>query len=111
MSFVFGNHDSDMTVILKKAAQQYGAVCLGWSGLVQLAGKSIGIVHGHLTTDLKPILDSNPDYLFSGHFHEKRDWHVNKTRRIVPGALFRADTLSVATLDLEKDKLTFIDLP
>ena len=111
LQFVFGNHDSDMTRILENAATKYSATCLGWSGIVHLAGKTIGLVHGHLSSDLLPLLDQRPDYIFSGHFHEKRDWHVGQTRRIIPGALFRAETLSVATLDLATDTLTFIDVP
>ena len=108
--FVFGNHDADMTRILQEAAEQYGASCLEWGGQIKLCGKTIAMVHGHLTSDLQPLLKDQPDYLFSGHFHEPKDWMVERTRRINPGALHRADRFTVATLDLQSDELTFFDV-
>src|SRR5689334_347842 len=46
--FVFGNNDSDNVRRLERAAEQTGAVCLGWGGEIELAGKRIGVVHGHM---------------------------------------------------------------
>ena len=107
LHFVFGNHDSDMVRELEAIALETGANCLGWGGEIVAAGKRIGVVHGHLTTDLQPILDECPDYLLSGHSHATHDFQAGKTRRINPGALHRAEDYTVATLDVASDKLQF----
>lgn len=60
---------------------------------------------------LAAFVDAHPDYLLSGHSHIARDWRAGPTRRINPGALFEAEELSVASLDLESDDLRFITIP
>jgi putative phosphoesterase len=109
--FTFGNRDCDMVPVLRKAAEQHRAVCLGWGGEVTLADKRLAIVHGHMTMDLRPLLNRKPDYLFSGHSHIAGDWYEGPTRRINPGALAEADEYSVALLDLKTDQLEFIRVP
>ena len=108
--FTFGNHDADMARILLSAADQNGATCLEWGGLIELANKKIGLAHGHLTRDLKPILDQEPDYLFTGHSHRYRDWWDGPTRRINPGALHRASKFTYAILNLCTDELEFVEV-
>ena len=109
--FTFGNNDDYEIPNLQQAAVEFGAVCLGWGDVVELGGKRIGLVHGHLTTDLRRVLASNPDYLFSGHSHMVSDTRVGSVRRINPGALHRAEQFSVAMLDLETDELQFLFVP
>ncbi|MES2792396.1 MAG: metallophosphoesterase family protein [Planctomycetota bacterium] len=106
--FVLGNHDADNVPELKNAAIEFGAICLGWGGVVELAGKKIGVVHGHLTTDLKQVLAEQPDYLLSGHAHFPVDTMQGTVRRINPGALFRAEAFTVALLNLKSDELRFL---
>ncbi len=106
--FVFGNHDADMVSVLQSAAEQHGATCLGWGGEFTASQKRIAVVHGHLTMDLRPLLEAQPDYLLSGHSHIARDWHEGPTRRINPGALFRAGEFSVALLDVDADDVRFL---
>lgn len=108
--FVFGNHDSDMVPYLQAAAEEFSSTCLGWGGEIELAGKRIAVVHGHLRMDLKPLLEAEPDYLFSGHAHYRQDWREGKTRRINPGALFRAEEFTLALLDLANDELRFLSI-
>ncbi len=109
--FVFGNHDCDVVPDLLRAADEHHATCLRWGGEVMLGEKRIAIVHGHLTMDLKPLLDAEPDYLFSGHSHMPADWQHGRTRRINPGALFRADKFTVALLDLITNDVSFLTVP
>ncbi len=109
--FVFGNNDCDNVSFLKQAAAESGAVCLGWGGVFELAGKRIGVVHGHLTSDLRRVLNDRPDYLLSGHSHLTHDFREGPVRRINPGALYRAREFSVALLDLETDSLQFLPVP
>lgn len=86
----------------------YGAVCLGWGGVIDWAGKRIGVAHGHLTMDLRRVLTQQPDILLTGHAHSPSDAIVNGTRRINPGALHRAERFTVALLDLPSGELRFL---
>lgn len=109
--FVFGNNDSHSVPHLRLAGEAAGAKCLGWGGIVELAGKRIGVTHGHMTTDLRAVLKESPDYLLSGHSHQASDHMEGTLRRINPGALHRASEFTVATLDLITDQLQFITVP
>ena len=109
--FVFGNHDCDIVPDLLAAAEAHNATCLKWRGSFSIDSKTIAVSHGHLDIDIKPLLETQPDYLFSGHSHEAADWMHGNTRRINPGALFRASRYTVALLDLATDKVQFIEIP
>ncbi len=109
--FTFGNHDSDMVRVLEQSADELGAHCLHWGGEVTLAEKRIALVHGHITRDLRPLLEAQPDYLLTGHSHQTHDFYEGTTRRINPGALFRASEFSVALLNLATDDLQWIEVP
>jgi predicted phosphodiesterase len=106
--FVFGNHDADGVPLLKQAALESGATCLGWSGTIELAGKRIAVAHGHMTYDLCLALRDRPDYLLNGHWHIASDRREGLIRRINPGALHEADQFTVALLDLEADEVQFL---
>lgn len=109
--FVFGNNDCDMVPHLQAAATEFGATCLGWGDVVELEGQRLGMVHGHLTTDLRRVQAMKPDYIFSGHSHMRDDAQVGSIRRINPGALHRAREYSVALLDLAAGELKFLMVP
>jgi uncharacterized protein len=79
--------------------------------VVELAGKRVGVVHGHLTTDVRRVLGAQPDYLLSGHSHSTSDSKAGPVRRINPGALHRADVFTVAILELGADSLRFLRVP
>jgi putative phosphoesterase len=108
--FVLGNHDSDMVPHLERAATEYGVVCLGWGGVVELAGKRIGVAHGHLSGDVRRVLAAHPDYLLSGHSHIASDTLVGSVRRINPGALHRADVFTVALLEVDLGEVRFLQV-
>jgi putative phosphoesterase len=108
--FVYGNNDSDNCHRLQSAMSKAG-VCLGWGGEVELAGKRVAVAHGHMGTDVRRLLADKPDYLLTGHSHHADDWREGPTRRINPGALYRAAEFSVALLDLETDELRFLAVP
>ncbi len=109
--FVFGNNDADTVPELEAVATRDDVTCLGWAGEFTASGKRIAVCHGHLTMDLKPLLDSRPNYLLSGHSHIAADWYEGETRRINPGALFRASEYSVAMLDVVENRVEFVDVP
>ena len=108
--FVYGNNDVDDVPSLLKAMTAAGGVCLEWSGTVTLAGKRIAVTHGHITAHVRRLLAERPDYLCTGHSHIAHDWRDGPTRRINPGALYRAAEYSVAMLDLATDDLQFIPI-
>jgi predicted phosphodiesterase len=108
--FVFGNNDDDFPA-LRRAIQAFDGVCLEWAGEITLAGKRIGVTHGHLPKDVRALLAAEPDYLFSGHSHLATDQREGKTRRINPGALYRAHEYTVALLDLDTDDLRLLTVP
>src|SRR5262249_59420821 len=87
---VLGNDDADMIPHLERAAAELGAVCLGWGGVVELAGRRVGVAHGHIGVDVRRVLAARPDYLLTGHSHIASDSMFGTVRRINPGALHRA---------------------
>ena len=109
--FVFGNNDSDTVSDLRKAAAEYGATCLEWGGEFTVQETRIAVAHGHLTSDLRPLLKAQPQYLLSGHSHLHHDWQDGPVRRINPGALHRATEFTVALLDLESRDVEFLTIP
>lgn len=108
--FVFGNHDSDVVPDLLQAAEDYDSTCLEWGGCIELAGKRVAVAHGHMTADIKPLLAERPDYLLTGHTHETANWTQGRVRRICPGALYRADSLTFALLGLESGEVEFVSM-
>ena len=108
--FVFGNHDSDRVPDLRRAAADTGAICLGWGAEISLAGKRIALAHGHMHTDIRCLLVTQPDFLFSGHSHIAADSREGPTRRINPGALHDAETFTVALVDLATDEVQFLSV-
>lgn len=106
--FVFGNNDADVVPLLREAGRLTGAVCLEWGGLIELAGKTIAVTHGHMRTDVRRLSRPTPDYFLSGHSHAALDDREGTCRWINPGALYRADEYTVALLNLETDALEFL---
>jgi putative phosphoesterase len=108
--FVFGNNDSDSVVELEQAAAEASVGCLKWGGVIELAGKKIGVVHGHMSVDVRPVLRDQPDYLLSGHSHIPGDSVVGGVRRINPGALYRAAEYTVVLLEVESGEARFLQV-
>ena len=93
---------------LLAAAEQHNAPSLKCGGVVTFEEKRIALCHSHLTMDLRPLLDAEPDNLLSGHSQTTSDSMHSSTRRINPGTLFRASTFTVAVLDLTTGNRSFI---
>jgi predicted phosphodiesterase len=106
--FTFGNHDADMTPHLEQAIAACGGISLGWGEVIELAGKRLGVAHGHTHFDIRRLLQARPDFLLSGHLHFPVDREQDGVRRICPGALHRADEFTVATLDLTSGQLQIV---
>ena len=104
----FGNHDADNLPTLERAIAENGGTCLGSGGIIELAGKRVAVVHGHV--GMKDLLAAKPDFLLHGHSHIAADCIVDGTRRICPGALNRAESLTVALLDTDTGLLRTLRL-
>jgi putative phosphoesterase len=107
--FVFGNNDSPTQ--LERAAKNLDITCLGWSGLIELDGKKIGLTHGHSLAEFRRLQAASPHYILTGHSHIPHDYREGPTRYINPGALHRARPYTVALLDLATDELRFVEVP
>lgn len=78
---------------------------------IQIAGKTIGLIHGHETARLEGMINSGAfDIVVHGHTHSFRDETIGDTRVINPGAVHRADPPSVCLYDLEEDALERIEI-
>lgn len=85
----------------------------GLSFTTELEGKKIAAAHGHLPEQLDALIRSGAfDYVFRGHSHRRKDERTGSTRVINPGALggLRAGPRSCAVLDLQTDRLTFLEV-
>ncbi|HEX3149383.1 MAG TPA: YfcE family phosphodiesterase [Gemmataceae bacterium] len=99
--FVFGNWDHSLTK-LKKAIRGIGAEYHDGPGRIELGGKRIGWLHGHVHGERRKLEASNElDFLFYGHSHKAEAHRMGKTLVINPGALHRALPKTVALVDLE----------
>ena len=107
-AFVFGNTDWDRPG-LQRYAGDIGVRCLAEGGELALGGKSFYVTHGDDARAMRRALDAQQyDYLLHGHTHVTRDERVGRTRIINPGAMHRAREKTVAILDTETGRLTFL---
>lgn len=104
---VFGNTDWD-TGSLAKYAEELGIRVDHPAGRLTLDSGTVYFCHGHQPEVFKTGLREGARYLCHGHTHRTLDSVEGTTRVINPGALFRAQTYTVALLDTETDTLEFL---
>lgn len=75
-----------------------------------LDGTRFAVFHGHEGGFENAITTLDVDYILHGHTHVARDETVGSKRIINPGALYRAKTKSVATLDTSSNELIFLEI-
>ena len=110
MKFVFGNNDGEK-IGLNKKARELGFEEVTDEREFEFKGKKFYVYHGTKQKKLEDAIKSNKyDYILTGHTHIKRDEKIGKTRVINPGALFRIHPYTVALLDVENDKLEFVEI-
>jgi putative phosphoesterase len=86
---------------------------LAWLHKLTLNGYPVAMVHGDNEKVLGSIIASGQyAYVFYGHTHRRREHMIGRTHAINPGALggMRRQSRSLCTLDLETDKVRFIEL-
>ncbi len=108
--YVWGNTDYDRNA-LEPYAQNLGIAPPGSPPLMlEWGGKTIAVFHGHEKEFRDAETNLSVDYILSGHTHRRHDTRIGDARKINPGALFRAEIKTVATLDLEKDQLQVFEV-
>lgn len=108
--FVMGNNDNDLELRQLSKTQDH-LHYLGQGEIIELAGKRLGVTHGHLPRVVNELLEEKPVYLFTGHTHNATHAWSRGVQCINPGALHRANEYSVATLNLITDELRFLQVP
>ncbi len=121
---VWGNCDRAVPE-LPAHAESLGVTAARATPLVfRLDGHTLAVFHGHEPAFARvehrahsPVTASpddplrDCDYVLYGHLHVPRDERIGRLRVINPGALHRARTPTVATLDLRSDRLDFWQVP
>ena len=111
MRFVFGNNDGERAGLNQKAAE-LGFPPIEDIAIFSLHSKSFFVYHGTRPKILAEAADSQKfDYIITGHTHQKLDQRQGITRIINPGALFKANPLTIALLDPVSDQLEFLKIP
>jgi putative phosphoesterase len=110
LRLVYGNNDGERSGLKKKCSE------LGFYGIEETltfshAGKTFFVNHGTRLSTIEEAADSQQyDYVLHGHTHEQRNEVRGKTRIINPGALFSADTYSIAFLEPETGAVEFVEI-
>lgn len=110
MRLVFGNNDGERSG-LKKKCYELGFDEINDTLTFSHAGRSFFVNHGtNPRTIEEAALSGSYDYVLHGHTHLKRDELCGRARIINPGALFSADTFSIAFLEPETGALEFVEI-
>lgn len=107
LTFVWGNMDFPDDGLLAYLDTVGLAIPNGVPARLSLEGKTFAVFHGHEPGFGQATASLDVDYLLHGHTHVARDERRGQTRIINPGALHRVRRRTVATLDLDADKLLF----
>ena len=110
---VQGNMDQLQAQALKAVpGTQTATHWLGKGEEIELGGRRIAITHGDREDVVEAHLFAQPDYLFLGHTHRRRDERIGLTRVINPGALggVQYEPRSICVLDLANDQLMVIQV-
>lgn len=111
LRLVYGNNDGERSGLKKKCAE-LGFVDIDDTVTFTHAGRSFFVNHGTRLSTIEEAADSQLyDYVLHGHTHEQRNELRGKTRIINPGALFSADSFSIAFLEPETGAVEFVDIP
>lgn len=108
--FVLGNCDWQPES-LRYAIAEIGGVLHEPFGELELAGKKVAWVHGHVY-ELRQELEyaDRYDYLFYGHSHVAEQHRAGRTLVVNPGALHRVREKTCLVLDLVSGELDTIQI-
>jgi len=110
MKFVFGNNDGEKNGLNSKA-KEFGFEEIAEEKEFEFKGKKFYVYHGTDREKLDVAIKSNKyDYILTGHTHIKNDVKISNTRVINPGALFRIYPYTIALLDVDNEKVEFVEI-
>lgn len=110
MQFVFGNNDGERDG-LKAMCSKLGFPEIKDELEFTYKEKRFYVNHGTRDYIIDEMAGSQLyDYVLHGHTHKTRDERIGRTRIINPGALYSATRYTFASLDVESDKLEFIEV-
>lgn len=111
LKLTFGNNDGERSGLKKKCSE------LGFSEIedtliFEHAGKTFFVNHGTSARVIDEAVASQKyDYVMHGHTHIPRDEVIGRTKVINPGALFSADSYTIAFLEPETGRVEFVEIP
>jgi putative phosphoesterase len=111
LRLVYGNNDGERSGLKKKCAE------LGFYGIEDTltfthSDKTFFVNHGTYPRLIEEAIQSGSyDYVLHGHTHEMRNELYGATRVINPGALYSADTYSIAFLEPVTGAVEFVEIP
>jgi putative phosphoesterase len=108
--FVFGNCDYDRTEVAR-VITTHGLHCHERFGEIELGQRRIALLHSDDATKFRQTIASGDyDLVCYGHTHQAEQHREGKTLVLNPGALYRANPLSIATVDLESMEVLFFSV-
>jgi len=108
--FVFGNVDDDQAS-LAVAIEACGQQCHGRFGRLEFAGRRIAFLHGDDTARLRDAMTSGDfDLVCYGHTHQPEQHRQRGTLILNPGALYRAQSHTIAIVRLPELEVTHVPL-
>jgi putative phosphoesterase len=97
---------------LRLAIEEIGGTLHEPWGELELEGHQIAWVHGNDRTLLRELERSGCyDYLFYGHTHVAERHLTGRTLVVNPGAMFKAQAVRFAILDLASGEVESVDVP
>jgi len=106
LTFVWGNTDSPGNGLLAYLNATGFAIPGAVPSRVELGGKRFAVFHGH-EPNFKTCTKLDVDYVLYGHTHEADIEVLDGKCFVNPGALFRANPKTVATIDTETSQIQF----
>jgi putative phosphoesterase len=110
MRFVFGNNDGERSGLRKKC-QELNFEPIEETLTFTFDNKKFYVNHGTRSeTIAEAIKTQGYDYVLHGHTHERRNQVIGGTRVINPGALFSAESYSIAFLEPDSGEVEFVEI-
>ena len=108
--FVLGNCDYDAAA-LQTAIEAAGQGFHGTFGELNLAGRKIALLHSHERAKFRQVTENESwDLVCYGHSHVAAIDQKGPTLIVNPGAVYRANPLSIAIVDLKQMQATIVNL-
>ena len=109
VTFVWGNTDTPNDGIVAYLRATGFTLPDGVPARIELGGKRFAVVHGH-ESQFRLCKKLDVDYVLYGHTHEADVEVLDGKCFVNPGALFRANPKTVATINTETSEIQFHEI-